>query len=304
MSTAARSWTDGCSLVKHELDLAGKVALVTGGSNGIGLAIARALSQSASAVAILDIKDEMNLDGQFRDAPGHVAYYRGDVTEPQGIQGVVDLIASDFRRIDILVNNAGVAEVAPIGEIEFDRWSRVIDVNLTGAVACTNAVVPHMKCSGWGRVINVSSIWALVGSQTYSAYGASKAALRQLSKIWAADLAPYGITVNSICPGWVKTSMLPVLIDRLAALHGISAEEMTKQLLRFVPQKRFLDASEVASCALFLASDLARGITGTEIVIDAGMTGTFPDGLFSRTGTLPVDFDAMKDEIFGGGPPA
>lgn len=290
--------------MKHELSVAGKVALVTGGSSGIGLAIAQALSQSATAVAIVDVKDEMDLEGYFSNALGRVAYYKGDVAKPQGIQSVVDAIVREFRKIDILVNNAGVAHVAPIGEIEFDRWSQLIDVNLTGAVACANAVVPHMKRLGWGRVINISSIWAILGSQTYSAYGASKAAIRQLSKIWAAELASYGITVNSICPGWVKTSMLPNLINRLAALHGTSAEEVMKELLHSVPQKRFLEVSEIASCALFLASDLARGITGTEIVIDAGLTGTFPDGVFSRKRQHVVDYGTMKDDVFGMTPPA
>lgn len=290
--------------MKHPLSVDGRVALVTGGSNGIGLAIAQALAQSATAVAVVDIHDEMDLKGQFGDAAGRVAYYKGDVADPRGIRRVVEAIVGDLRQVDILVNNAGVAHVAPIGEIEFDQWARLIDVNLTGAVACTNAVIPQMKRSGWGRVINISSVWAILGSQTYSAYGASKAAIRQLSKIWAAELAPYGITVNSVCPGWVRTSMLPGLITRLAALHGTSAEEVMKELLRFVPQKRFLDVTEVASCALYLASDLARGITGTEIVIDAGLTGTFPDGVFTTKATHVVDYHRLKLDVFGGAPPA
>ncbi len=228
----------------------------------------------------------------------HMIYHRADVSRREEIGGVVDEVVRDCGRLDILVNNAGVAHVDPVGAINFERWAQLMAVNVTGAVASADAVVPHMRRAGWGRIINMSSAWSLVGVQTYSAYGASKAAIRQLSKVWAAELASHGITVNSICPGWVKTPLLPRFIDRLAALHEKPVERVLEDVLHLVPQKRFLDAAEVAHCALFLASDMARGITGTEIVVDAGLTSTLPDGLFTRKLQVGLDYGSVKREIY------
>lgn len=228
----------------------------------------------------------------------HVIHYTVDVSRREAIGGVVDEVLRNFGRIDILVNNAGVAHVDPVGAIDFERWAQLMAVNVTGAAASADAVVPHMRRAGWGRIVNMSSAWSLMGVQTYSAYGASKAAIRQLSKVWAAELAPYGITVNSICPGWIKTPLLPRFIDRLAALHDKPVERVLEDVLHLVPQKRFLDAAEVAHCALFLASDMAKGITGTEIVIDAGLTSTLPDGLFTKRSQAAPDYGSVKEEVY------
>lgn len=278
----------------NSLDGTGRVALVTGGASGIGRAIARAFVEAGASVVVADVHEGQT---DSTDA-SHVIHYTVDVSRREAIGGVVDEVVRDFGRIDILVNNAGVAHVDPVGEIDFERWAQLMAVNVTGAAASADAVVPHMRRAGWGRIINMSSAWSLVGAQTYSAYGASKAAIRQLSRVWAAELAPHGITVNSICPGWVKTPLLPRFIDRLAALHDKPVERVLEDVLHLVPQKRFLDAAEVAHCALFLASGMARGITGTEIVIDAGLTSTLPDGLFTRKSQAGPDYGSVKQEIY------
>lgn len=282
----------------HSLNVTGRVVLVTGGASGIGFAIARAFVERGASVVVADTHE-----GQAGSADaGHVILRRADVSSREEIVGVVDDVVKDFGRLDILVNNAGVAHVDPLGAIDFERWAQLMAVNVTGAVASADAVVPHMRRAGWGRIINMSSAWSLVGVQTYSAYGASKAAIRQLSKVWAAELAPHSITVNSICPGWVKTPLLPRFVDRLAALHEKSVERVLEDVLHLVPQKRFLDPAEIAHCALFLASDMAKGITGTEIVVDAGLTSTLPDGLFARKSRAELDYDSVKREIYAQSP--
>ena len=284
--------------MKQGLDANGKVAIVTGGSSGIGFGIAKALAEFSATVVVVDIQDKAKLEHQFMDVPGPTAYYEADVAQPSEIQAVVAEVVKRFGKVDILVNNAGIAHVDPIGEINFDRWSRLIEINLKGAAVCANSVAPFMTQSGWGRIINISSAWAIVGVQTYSAYGASKAGIKQLSRIWAAELAPYGITVNSICPGWVKTPMLPNFISRLAALHQLPVEKVLEEVLHYVPQKRFLEVEEIAFSAVFLCSELAGGITGTELVVDAGLTSTLPDGLFTKKGKTSADYGRIKDEIF------
>lgn len=276
---------------------AGRVALITGGAGGIGRALVEAFVEVGATVVAVDAHDGDSGSG----SSDRLVWRRTDVSSPDEIGSLIDTVVQEFGRLDIVINNAGVAHVDPLGAIDFGRWAELMAVNVTGAVACADAAAPHMMRAGWGRIINMSSVWSLVGAQTYSAYGASKAAIRQLTKIWAAELAPYGVTVNSICPGWVKTPLLSRFIDRLAALHRQPVENVLREVLHLVPQKRFLDPAEIAHAALFLASDMAQGITGTDLVIDAGMSSTLPDGLFTRQAQGDVDYSKIKREIYGEG---
>lgn len=283
----------------YQVNVKEKIAIVTGGLSGIGLGIAKALAECSADVVIMDVKETGELSSKFKEVADRVTYYKADITKQSSVEKVVKRIINKLGKIDILVNNAGVAHVDPIGEINFDNWSRLMEVNLKGPVVCANSVVPHMKQARWGRIINIASVAGIVGLQTYSAYGASKAGIRLLSKTWAAELAPYDITVNSISPGWVKTSLLPNFINRMAALHQISVEEALEKVLDLVPQRRFLDAEEIAFCVLFLCSPLARGITGADIVVDAGQAGTrFPRGLLMKQEEEGLDYRRIKDEVY------
>jgi 3-hydroxybutyrate dehydrogenase len=176
-----------------------------------------------------------------------------------------------FGRIDILVNNAGVIYKSPIEDMDLENWKRVVDVNLTGPVIVTKAVVPELKKRKWGRIVNLSSMQALIGTPTYSAYSATKAGLSELTRVWAAELASFGITVNAICPSYVETPMMERSLERLSVERGISKEEAMEHFLQPIPQKRLLKPQEIAFIVLFLCSPLAAGITGHDLVVAAGM---------------------------------
>jgi NAD(P)-dependent dehydrogenase (short-subunit alcohol dehydrogenase family) len=175
-----------------------------------------------------------------------------------------------YGRIDILVNNAGIIYKSDIENIEIESWQRLLDVNLTGAVLCTRAVVPEMKKQMWGRIINMSSMQAFMGTPAYSAYTASKAGLSGLTRVWAAELAPFQVTVNAICPSYVETPMMAASIDRLAREKSISTEAAMAHFTAPIPQNRILQPEEIAFSALFLSSPLAQGVTGHDLVVAAG----------------------------------
>ena len=156
-------------------------------------------------------------------------------------------------------------------QIDLERWKEVLEVNLTGPMVCTRAVVPLMKAQRWGRVINMSSMQALIGTPTYSAYSATKAAVSELTKVWAAELAPHGITVNAICPSYVETPMMERSVARVAAEQGIDTAAALARFLESIPQGRLLRREEIAFHAIYLASSLAEGVTGHDLVVAAGM---------------------------------
>jgi 3-hydroxybutyrate dehydrogenase len=191
----------------------------------------------------------------------------------------VENIVKKWGNLDVLVNNAALFYKALAEDVDISQWRRAIDVNLTGPMICAKQVIPFMKRQKWGRIINIASMMALIGAETYSPYAASKAGLLQLTKVWAIELARDGITVNAICPGWVETSKKGVFLDKIAAVHGTNREDAMNRLYGLIPQQRFLNLSEIASLALFLASDMARGINGAGIVIDTGITAGMPAGI-------------------------
>ncbi len=251
---------------KCEIDVKGRVAVVTGGSQGIGRMIVESLAAAGANVIVADVSP---LAG---DA-GHsgVSCIRTDVTDPASVADMVKETVSAHGKIDILVNNAGVMYKSLVEDIDIEQWNRVMTINVTGAVVCTGAVVPHMKKQQWGRIVNMSSMQAFLGSPTYSAYTASKAGLSGLTRVWAAELAPYKVTVNALCPSFVKTPMMDGSVARMAGEKNISKEEALARFVEPIPQKRILDPEEIAFSILFLCSPLARGITGHDMVIAAGM---------------------------------
>ena len=261
------------------MKLENKVALVTGARRGIGKAVALALAQEGAAIVALDIDSdventvsEINKIGQ--KALGLVA----DITSPEQVISLVKEAVDIFSRIDILVNNAGVVgKRFFLWQSDDSIWRNTIEVNLFGTYNVTKAVTPHLIKNGKGRVINIASISGKQGSVTNSAYCASKHGIIGLTRTLAQELGFLGlteITVNAICPGVVDTEMLTgegMILDELAKLTGSSREQvLAERILPLSIQRRLIEPEEIADMAVFLASDLAKGITGQAINVCGG----------------------------------
>ena len=258
--------------MNFQIDVQDKVAIVTGGAQGMGRTFVEAFISSGAQVIIADIAvpPEEETPQEFKYLKKKFLAIPTDITDPASVHKMVQETLDTFGKIDILINNAGIMYKAPIEVLDIESWKRVLEVNVTGAVICTREVVPEMKKRNWGRIINMSSMQAMLGSPTYSAYTASKAALSGLTRVWAAELAPHQITVNAICPSYVETPMLEKALAKFAKDKGITQQEAAVQFLNPIPQKRFLKPEEIAFSILFLSSPLAQGITGHDLLVAAG----------------------------------
>src|SRR5262247_3432609 len=257
--------------------LAGKTAIVTGSTSGIGLGTAHALAAAGANIVINGFGDaaaiEETRSSMARDHNVGVAFSGADISKPDDIAAMIDLAASEFGGVDILVNNAGIQHVAPIEEFPIEKWNAIIAINLSGAFHAIRLAVPAMKKKGWGRIINVASAHALVASPFKSAYVAAKHGILGLTKTVALEVAEHGITANAICPGYVMTPLVQKQIPEQAKARGISEDAVVRDvLLAAQSTKRFVEVSEVAALAVFLASDDAGSITGTALPIDGGWT--------------------------------
>jgi 3-hydroxybutyrate dehydrogenase len=257
--------------------LAGKTAIVTGSTSGIGLGIARALAGAGANIVINGFGDPAAVEEtRVELARAHnvgVAYSRADISKRDDIAAMIDLAHREFGGADILVNNAGIQHVAPIEDFPVEKWDAILAINLTGAFHAIRLVVPAMKKKGWGRIINIASAHALVASPFKSAYVAAKHGILGLTKTVALELAEHGITANAICPGCVMTPLVQKQVPETAKARGISEDAVVRDvLLAAQSTKRFVEVPEVAALAVFLASDAAGSITGTALPIDGGWT--------------------------------
>jgi len=248
---------------RADFGLDGKVALITGGARGQGAAEARLFADLGARVAVSDVLEEEGrvVAKELGDAGLGVPL---DVTDEAAWEEGVAAVVERFGRLDVLINNAGVALFAPMVQTTLEDYRRVIDINQVGVFLGMKAAVPAMSQSGGGSIVNISSIEGLIGTPGLIAYGASKFAVRGMTKVAALELAPYGIRVNSIHPGAIETPMLedPVLV----ALDGV------KILLDRTAMGRIGQSEEVARMAAFLASDASSYSTGAEFVVDGGLT--------------------------------
>ena len=252
-----------------------KVGIVTGAASGIGLAIAEAFAKEGANVTIADLNEEggkkavEGIQKLGRDA----LFVKTNIAKREDCKRLVDETVKKFGRIDILVNNAGIQNVSPIVDFPEDKWDLLIGIMLTGAFLCTKYALPYMIEQKGGRIINMSSIHGLIGAKYKSAYVSAKHGVIGLTKVTALEMLEQGITANAICPTFVRTPLVEKQIDDQAKAHGIPREEvLEKVILAEAPMKRMLEPEEVAELALYLASDLARNITGTAIPIDEGWT--------------------------------
>ena len=257
--------------------LAGKTAIVTGSTSGIGLGIASALAGSGTNVVLngfgpADAIDKIVGDLKRQHNVG-VLYSSANIADPDEIKDMVDQTRSEFGGVDILVNNAGIQHVDPIEDFPVDKWNVIIAINLSGAFHTCRLAVPDMKKKGWGRIINVASAHALVASPFKSAYVSAKHGLAGLTKTVALELAEHGVTANAVCPGYVLTPLVQKQIPEQAKARGISeAAVMRDVLLAAQPTKEFVEVSQIAALTAFLCSDDAASITGALLPIDGGWT--------------------------------
>lgn len=248
-----------------------KVAIITGGANGIGKAIALLLAQEGAKVAVTDINDDAgeSLVEEIVSAGGVAKYWHLDTTDEDTVHTVFAEVADVFGSIDILVNNAGIAGVnKPTHEITKIEWETLMNVNVTGVFLCTKHAIPHLLKSAAGSIINLSSIYGLVGAGDLPAYHASKGAVRLMSKNDALIYAKDNIRVNSVHPGFIWTP----LVEALANDAAEGPDAFRKQLDSLHPIGHVGDPMDVAYGVLYLASDESKFVTGTELIIDGGYT--------------------------------
>jgi 3-hydroxybutyrate dehydrogenase len=252
-------------------ELSEKCAVVTGAANGIGLAVAQALSAQGARVLVADI-DEQKGQAAALSLQGAL-FQRADMASREDCRALIARAQKEWGRLDILVNNAGLQHVSPVEEFPEDRWEHMLRVMLIGPFLLTKYALPLMYARGWGRIINMSSLHGLVASPYKSAYISAKHGLMGLTKTVALESADKGVTVNAVCPAYVRTPLVEKQIADQARVHGISENEVIEKImLAPAAVKRLLEPSEVAAYVTFLCSEAARGITGAAQVIDGGWT--------------------------------
>ncbi|MEZ4494773.1 MAG: 3-hydroxybutyrate dehydrogenase [Dehalococcoidia bacterium] len=254
-----------------------KTALITGSTSGIGLGIARRLAADGANIVLngLGVPGEIEAIRQsFIDDFGVQAIFNGaNLTQVVEIEALVSHASDVFGGVDILVNNAGIQHVAPVDQFPVEKWDQIIAINLSAAFHTTRLCIPLMRTAGRGRIINIASAHALVASPFKAAYVAAKHGIAGLTKTVALEVAEENITVNAICPGYVRTPLVERQIPDTAKARGITEDEVVRDvLLAAQPTKRFVDVTEVAGLAAYLASDEAASITGAILSIDGGWT--------------------------------
>ncbi|MEO8383989.1 MAG: 3-hydroxybutyrate dehydrogenase [Betaproteobacteria bacterium] len=257
--------------------LKGKTAVVTGSTSGIGLGIAEGFAKEGINLVLNGFGDAAEIEairaGLASKFGIKVTYDGADMSKPDQIEAMMKKAAVDFGGVDILVNNAGIQHVCPVEDFPTAKWDAIIAINMSSAFHTTKMAVPYMKSKGWGRIINVASAHAMVASPFKSAYVASKHGIMGFTKTVALEVAEKGVTCNAICPGYVLTPLVEKQIPDTAKARGMTIEQVKKDvLLAAQPTKQFVTTEQVAGTAIFLCSDSAASITGTNIMVEGGWT--------------------------------
>jgi 3-hydroxybutyrate dehydrogenase len=251
--------------------LEGKVALVTGSTSGIGLAIARAFAAEGARVMLNGFGDPAEIERMKSElGAGHDG---ADLSDPAQIEAMLRHCTDELGAPDVVVNNAGVQHVSPVEDFPIEKWNAILAINLSAVFHTTRLAIPSMKSKQWGRIINTASAHSLVASPNKSAYVAAKHGVAGFTKTVALEAAKDGVTVNCISPGYVWTPLVENQIPDTMKARGLTREQvMNDVLLAAQPTKRFVTPEEVAALAVFLCRDEARSITGANLSMDGGWT--------------------------------
>jgi NAD(P)-dependent dehydrogenase (short-subunit alcohol dehydrogenase family) len=249
-------------MTRTGFDLTGKVAIVTGGSKGLGREMAIALTEAGASVTVVSRThpDLERVAEHLRQLGGNALPVAADVTRSDQVEHMVQQVMAEFGQIDILVNNAGMGGITPVLELDEDEWDRYMTLNLKGPVLCAKYVGREMVKRQQGKMINVASVMAQAVSRYMSAYASSKAALVQFTRVLALEWSRYNIQVNALCPGYFTT---PMSQEFLASAAG-------QRLLQRLPQQRFGDLEEIRGSIVFLASAATSYMTGSVLFVDGG----------------------------------
>lgn len=249
------------------MTLAGKRALITGSTSGIGLAVARAMQAEGAEIVLNGFGDADEIAALCEDLGArHVG---ADLMTQEGC----DQLMAEAGPVDILVNNAGMQHVAPVDEFPLDKWNAIIALNLSAVFHTTRLAIPHMKAKGWGRIINTASAHSKVASPFKSAYNASKHGVDGFTKTVALELAETGVTANCISPGYVWTPLVENQIPDTMKARGMTRDEVINDvLLAKTPTKKFVQPEEIGALAVFLCREEAGNVTGANWSIDGGWT--------------------------------
>jgi len=247
--------------------------LITGAGGGIGKGLALRLAARGHRIIVTDIDQPAAeaVAGEIAAAAGRASAHALDVTSEEAVAALTSQLGD--APVDVLINNAGIQHVAPLEDFAQEKWDQVVNIILRGAVLVTRAVLPGMRARGFGRIVNIGSIHALVASPCKTAYVAAKHGLHGFSKVVALETADADITINTICPSYIRTALIDKQIAGQAQAHGIAEDDVVQKImLEPMPKKAFVTIEEVAATAEFFISDAARNITGQAIAIDGGWT--------------------------------
>jgi 3-hydroxybutyrate dehydrogenase len=255
--------------------LKGKTAIVTGSTSGIGLGIARALGAEGANLMLNGFGDAAQIETLRAGIAGEfgvkVAYSAADMSRPEQIRQMVEDATAQLGSVGILVNNAGIQHTAPVESFPPERWDAVLAINLSSAFHAIQAVLPGMKSSNWGRIVNIASTHGLIASVEKSAYVAAKHGLLGLTKVVALEMAKTNVTCNAICPGWVLTPLVQKQIEDRAERNGIAVERAKADLLgEKQPSGEFATPEQIGALCVFLCSEAAAQVRGAAVPVDGG----------------------------------
>ena len=258
--------------VLNRYDLHGHVAVVTGGTKGIGRGIVETLLASGAKVVLAGRDKQVGeavLEELCADNSAH--FIAADVTSQSDCEALIDQAVEHFGFLDILVNNAGgVGQFLPVAQMTDDEWNRTLALNLGNTFWCTRRALPHMIDRGWGRILNISSMEALEPLPAFSHYGAAKRGIHAFTRAVSKEVGSLGITANVICPGLVVTDMVKAQVPDAAAANGITEEQFYEMMRQRAPIKRLVTPQEIGAYAGFLFTEAGSAVTGQILSVDGG----------------------------------